>query len=62
MTCYCKSLLAVLVIILAWFESDFSKILLTIVGLILFVMSVKPGMCCCCMKKTTKITKKAKKR
>jgi len=62
MTCYCKSLLAILVIILAWFESDFSKILLTIVGLILFVMSVKPGMCCCCMKKTAKITKKAKKR
>jgi len=59
MVCYCKSLLAILVIVFAWIVNDFTQILLTIIGLVLLIMSIKPDVCCCCGKKPVK---KAKKR
>jgi hypothetical protein len=56
--CYCRFILALLVIVFAWLDTGYNQIILTILGLVILVMSIKPDFCCCCGKQTTKKTKK----
>lgn len=44
--CWCKFVLAVLVIVFAWWDVSWAKIALTVLGAIIAIMSLM-GTCCC---------------
>jgi hypothetical protein len=44
--CLCRFVLAVLVIVFAWVIAPWSKIALTIVGVLLAILALKSDFCC----------------
>ena len=52
--CYCRFILAVLVIVFAWWNVTWAPIVLTIIGAILAVMALTGSKCCCQAKKEEK--------
>jgi len=44
--CFCRSILAILVIVFAWVHVSWGQIALTVIGAILFLLSLT-GVCCC---------------
>jgi hypothetical protein len=44
--CFCRFLLAVLVIVLAWWNPAWAKIGLTVVGGLLLLLALKRDFCC----------------
>lgn len=44
--CFCRSLLAILVIVFAWWHPGWEHIALTVIGGLLFILSLT-GVCCC---------------
>ena len=45
--CWCRFVLAVLVIVLTWWAPSFTKIALTIIGALLAIMALASNKCCC---------------
>ena len=45
--CYCRTILAVAVIVLAWWAPSWTKYALTVIGGLLAVMSLAGNKCCC---------------
>jgi uncharacterized iron-regulated membrane protein len=43
--CFCRTILAILVIVLAWWAPTWSKYALTVLGALLVILSVT-GVCC----------------
>ena len=60
--CYCRTVLALLVVVLAWVNTGFNPIALTLLGLALAVMAIVPVCCCCGAKKQAPATVIAKKK
>jgi hypothetical protein len=52
-TCYCRIILAALVIVFAWWHPSWGNIALTIIGALLLVSNLKRDFCCCSPKKTS---------
>ena len=44
--CFCRTILAILVIVFAWWNPDWAKIALTVIGALLVILSLT-GVCCC---------------
>ena len=44
--CFCRLILAILVIVFAWWNPGFTKIALTIIGALLAILALT-GTCCC---------------
>lgn len=44
--CFCRLILAILVIVLAWWNPSFAKIALTVIGALLAIFALT-GACCC---------------
>ena len=44
--CFCRAVLALLIIILAWWQVGYNQILITIFALILLVMALAGNVCC----------------
>jgi hypothetical protein len=53
-SCYCRLILALLVIVFAWWNVSWAPIALTIIGAILAIMALKKNTCCCCKKEEEK--------
>ena len=53
-SCYCRLILALLVIVFAWWNVSWSPIALTVIGAILAIMALKKNTCCCCKKEENK--------
>ncbi len=51
--CYCRAVLAVLVIVFAWLSVSWAPIVLTILGALLAVTALA-GVCCCAAKREQK--------
>lgn len=51
--CYCRALLAVLVIVFAWLSFSWTPIVLTILGALLAAQALA-GVCCCAAKREQK--------
>jgi hypothetical protein len=51
--CYCRAVLAVLVIIFAWLSGTWVSIVLTVLGFLLAVGSLS-GTCCCAVRREQK--------
>ena len=49
-SCYCRLILALLVIVFAWWNVSWAPIALTVIGAILAIMALKYDTCCCCKK------------
>ena len=49
--CYCRLILALLVIVFAWWNVSWAAIALTVIGAILAIMALKYDTCCCCKSK-----------
>ena len=49
--CFCRFLLAVLVIVLAWWHPPWTQIALTIIGALLAILALKRDFCCMAKKK-----------
>jgi hypothetical protein len=52
--CFCRLILAILVIVLAWWHPGWGKIALTVIGALLAILAIT-GVCCCkakCEEKT----------
>jgi hypothetical protein len=47
--CWCRFVLAVLVVVLAWWNPDWAKWALTIIGVLLAILALT-GKCCCSTK------------
>ncbi|MBU0529094.1 hypothetical protein KKF86_04970 [bacterium] len=45
--CYCRLILALLVIVFAWWNVSWAAIALTVIGAILAIMALKYDTCCC---------------
>lgn len=45
--CYCRLILALLVIVFAWWNVTWAPIALTVIGAILAIMALKYDTCCC---------------
>ena len=56
--CYCRFILAVLVIVFAWWNPSFAKIALTVIGALLAILALT-GACCCKAKQEAKTEEKA---
>jgi hypothetical protein len=52
--CYCIFILALLVIVFAWWSVSWAPIALTIIGAILAIMALSHNKCCCCKSKEEK--------
>jgi len=52
--CYCRFILALLVIVFAWWSVSWAPIALTIIGAILAIMALSHNKCCCCKSKEEK--------
>lgn len=48
--CYCRFILAVLVIVFAWLPVSWANIALTVIGGLLAILALTGGWCCCCAK------------
>ena len=44
--CFCRAILAILVIVVAWWNPGFAKIALTVLGGLLFIFSLTRACCC----------------
>ena len=53
-SCYCRMILALLVIVFAWWNVSWAPIALTVIGAILAIMALKNNTCCCYKKKEDK--------
>jgi len=53
-SCYCRLILALLVIVFAWWNVSWAPITLTVIGAILAIMALKYDTCCCCKKEEEK--------
>jgi len=53
-SCYCRLILALLVIVFAWWNVSWAPIALTVIGAILAIMALKYDTCCCCKKEEEK--------
>jgi hypothetical protein len=53
-SCYCRLILAFLVIVFAWWNVSWAPIALTVIGAILAIMALKNNTCCCCKKEEDK--------
>ncbi|MFH1718435.1 MAG: hypothetical protein ABIF19_13860 [Planctomycetota bacterium] len=51
--CYCRAVLAVLVIVFAWLSVSWAKIALTVLGVLLAATALA-GTCCCAARRETK--------
>lgn len=49
--CYCRVILAALVIVFAWVNVSWSNIVLTVIGALLVILALKKDFCCCIQKK-----------
>ena len=49
--CYCRVILAALVIVFAWFNVLWANIALTVIGALLVILAIKRDFCCCMPKK-----------
>lgn len=56
--CFCRLILAILVIVLAWWNPSFAKIALTVIGALLVIFALTGG-CCCKSKCEAKTEEKA---
>ncbi|EKD55998.1 MAG: hypothetical protein ACD_58C00319G0001 [uncultured bacterium] len=45
-TCWCKAIMALLVVVFAWWQVDWAQWALTVLGALLFFM-LAFGVCCC---------------
>ena len=45
-TCFCRLILAILVIVFAWWHVSWANIALTIIGALLAILALT-GVCCC---------------
>jgi hypothetical protein len=45
--CVCRAVLALLIIILAWWQIGYNQILITIFAVILLIMALAGNVCCC---------------
>ena len=52
--CYCRFVLAALVIVFAWWNVSWAPIALTVIGAILAIMALSHNKCCCCKHKEEK--------
>ena len=55
--CFCRLILAILVIVFAWWNPEWGKIALTVIGALLAILALT-GFCCCrpkCEEKTKEI-------
>ena len=52
--CFCRFILAVLVIVFAWWAVSWGNIALTIIGALLALMALNHNFCCCTDKKPKK--------
>ncbi len=50
--CYCRVLLAALVILFAWLDVSWANIALTVIGGLLIILALKKDFCCCHKPKT----------
>jgi hypothetical protein len=53
-SCYCRLILALLVIVFAWWNVSWAPIALTVIGATLAMMALKNNTCCCCKSKEDK--------
>ncbi len=53
-SCYCRLILALLVIVFAWWNVSWAPIALTVIGAILAIGALKHDTCCCCKSKEEK--------
>ena len=60
--CYCRFILAALVIVFAWWQVSWGNIALTIIGALLAIMALKSDFCCCATKQPKTKPKKKKKK
>ncbi|MGD9379717.1 MAG: hypothetical protein PVI51_04035 [candidate division WOR-3 bacterium] len=44
--CFCRFILAVLVIVFAWWNPSWANIALTIIGVLLAILALKRDFCC----------------
>ncbi|MFC1692147.1 hypothetical protein ACFL1R_01425 [Candidatus Latescibacterota bacterium] len=49
--CYCRFILAALVIVFAWWHVSWAPIALTVIGALLVILTLKRDFCCCMVKK-----------
>jgi hypothetical protein len=57
--CFCRLILAILVIVFAWWNPGFAKIALTVIGALLAILALTNACCCrpkCCEEKTEEKT------
>lgn len=52
--CFCRLILALLVIVFAWWNVSWAPIALTVIGAILAIMALKYNICCCKAKEEKK--------
>ncbi len=52
--CYCRFILALLVILFAWWNVSWAAIALTVIGVILAIMALWCNKCYCCKPKEEK--------
>lgn len=45
--CFCRTILALLIIVFAWWNVSWAPIALTIIGAILALMAISGNKCCC---------------
>lgn len=45
--CFCRAILAVLVIFFAWWQVSWGQIALTVLGALLAIMALTGNKCCC---------------
>jgi hypothetical protein len=45
--CYCRLILAILVIVFAWWNVTWAPIALTVIGAVLAIMALSHNKCCC---------------
>jgi hypothetical protein len=51
--CYCRAIMAALVIVFAWLSFSWAKIAITVLGVIL-IGSALSGTCCCAVRREAK--------
>ena len=54
--CFCRIILAILVIVFAWLNVSWANIALTIIGALLVILALKNDFCCCSTKKEKEST------
>ena len=60
--CFCRFILAALVIVFAWWQVSWGNIALTIIGALLVILALKRDFCCCATKQPKTKPKKKKKK